>query len=67
MENKKKENLDYIFQEVDETTNVYNNVNQNVDELFKVVGTNLENAERLNAVPYSYWRMTFKELFTTSL
>lgn len=67
MEKKKKENLDYIFQEVDETTNVYNNINQNVDELFKVVGTNLENAERLSAVPYSYWRMTFKELFKKPL
>lgn len=60
---KEKQNNDYIFQEVDETTNVYNNVNQNVDELFKVVGTNLENVERLNAVPYSYWRITFTELF----
>ncbi len=67
MADNKKVNFDYIFQEVDETTNVYNNINQNVDELFKVVGTNIEESEKLSAVPYSYWRMTIKELFKKPL
>ncbi len=38
-------------------------IDANLDDLFKVVGTNEENIEQLDAVPYSYWRMTFSYLF----
>ncbi len=38
-------------------------IEANLDDLFKVVGTNDENLEQLDATPYSYWRLVFKELF----
>ncbi len=38
-------------------------INANLDDLFKVVGTNDENLEKLESAPYSYWRMVFAELF----
>ncbi|MDR0934906.1 MAG: ABC transporter permease [Erysipelotrichaceae bacterium] len=54
-----------IFREVseEETVPVEETVEQNVAELFKVVGTSEENSERIDTVPFSYWRITFKELF----
>lgn len=53
-----------IFREVsEETVPVEATVEQNVADLFKVVGTTPENSERVDSVPFSYWKMTFKELF----
>ncbi len=43
--------------------NVDSTISANLDDLFKVVGTSDENIEQLDAVPYSYWRMTFSYLF----
>lgn len=62
-----KENIENIFREIDETAPLENTVVQNVDDLFKVVGTTNDNIEHLNSTPYSYWRMTFKELFKKPL
>lgn len=38
-----------------------------IEDLFTVVGTTNENAERLDATPYSYWRETFKQLWKNPL
>lgn len=57
-----KDNLD-IFKEVDETTDIDKTIVQNVEDLFTVVGTSPESAEHISSTPYSYWRMTIKELF----
>lgn len=35
----------------------------NLDDLFKIVGTADDKIEQLDSAPYSYWRMTFKQLF----
>ena len=35
----------------------------NFDDLFKVVGTSDEEIEKLDSAPYSYWRMTARQLF----
>lgn len=42
---------------VDET------IQTNLNDLFKVVGTSDEKIDRLESAPYSYWRMTFNQLF----
>ena len=36
---------------------------ENIDDLFKVVGTSDERIEKLDSTPYSYWRLTFSHLF----
>ncbi len=38
-----------------------------IEELFTIVGTTEEDAERIDAVPYSYWRETFKQLWKKPL
>ncbi len=63
----KKIERDDIFRIYDETVDVEENVEKNVKELFTVVGTSPENIEHLDSTPYSYWRMTFKELFKRPL
>lgn len=55
-----------IFRIYDEVP-VEETVALDVDKLFEVVGTSDENIERISSTPYSYWRMTFKELFKRPL
>lgn len=38
-------------------------IEENIDDLFKVVGTSDERIEKLDSTPYSYWRLTFSHLF----
>ncbi|MDY0177883.1 MAG: ABC transporter permease [Erysipelotrichia bacterium] len=57
-----KKDLFREFRE-EETIQIEDAVEQNVSELFKVVGTSPENIEKLDAVPFSYWKITFKALF----
>ena len=54
-----------IFREIseEETLLVEETVEQNISELFKVVGTSEENIEKIDTVPFSYWKITFKALF----
>lgn len=61
----KKENIDIenIFKEVDETVPVDQTIEKNIEDLFTVVGTSSEKVEHISSTPYSYWRMTSKELF----
>ncbi len=42
--------------------NVDSTITANLNDLFKVVGNDEQNVEHLDAVPYSYWRMVFREL-----
>ena len=52
-----------IYEEVP----VEDTVALDVDKLFEVVGTSDENIEHISSTPYSYWKMTFKELFKRPL
>ncbi len=63
MAKKDQINTDDIFRIVDETVPVEETIEKNVNDLFTVVGTSQENVEHISATPYSYWRMTAKELF----
>ncbi|MDI9503608.1 MAG: ABC transporter permease [Erysipelotrichaceae bacterium] len=38
-------------------------IRHDIEDLFTVVGTKDEEFEKLDAIPYSYWRSTFKRLF----
>ena len=58
---------DDIFRVYDETVDVEENIEKNVEDLFTVVGTSPENIEHIDSTPYSYWRMTAKELFKRPL
>ena len=39
----------------------------NIDDLFTIVGTQDDEIEKLHSAPYSYWRITFKNLFKNPL
>ena len=69
---KKNEN-DVLFQVIDDdprlagAKDVEETIPENIDDLFKVVGTSDERVERLDTTPYSYWRLTFRHLFKNPL
>lgn len=50
-----------------DSTPVDDTINTNVKDLFTVVGSSREESERLDSAPYSYWRMTFQQLFKNPL
>ena len=49
------------------TKNVDELIPHNVDDLFTVVGTQDDEIEKLNTAPYSYWKITFRNLFKNPL
>ena len=70
----KKENEKALFQTIDdsprvakEAVPVEQTIDQNVEDLFTVVGVSNEKIEKLDATPYSYWRLTFKQLVKNPL
>ena len=71
--NKKPNQNDVLFQVIDDdprlagSVDVEETIPENIDDLFKVVGTSDERAERLDSTPYSYWRLTFSHLFKNPL
>lgn len=71
--NKKPNQNDALFQVIDDdprlagSVDVEETIPENIDDLFKVVGTSDERAERLDSTPYSYWRLTFSHLFKNPL
>jgi len=38
-------------------------IRNNTEDLFTMVGTNIEKIDEITSAPYSYWRETFKQLF----
>ena len=42
---------------------IQDTIGYDVDELFKVIGPNIEKIDTVSAAPYSYWRETIKQLF----
>ena len=61
---KKKQKInenDALFQVIDDdprlagAKDVEETLPENIDDLFKVVGTSDERVERLDSTPYSYW------------
>ena len=69
----KKNDNDVLFQVIDDdprlagAVDVQETIPENIDDLFKVVGTSDERVERLDTTPYSYWRLTFRHLFKNPL
>lgn len=70
----KKENEKALFQTIDdsprvakEAVPVEQTIDQNVEDLFTVVGVSNEKIEKLDATPYSYWTLTFKQLVKNPL
>ena len=68
----KKKNLkqdENLFQIIDDdprlagAVEVEKTIDSDIESLFTVVGTSDEKIEKLDAVPYSYWSLTFKYLF----
>lgn len=49
------------------SVDVEETIPENIDDLFKVVGTSDERVEKLDSTPYSYWRLTFHHLFKNPL
>lgn len=43
--------------------NIDSQISHDIEDLFTVVGTKDEEFEKLDAIPYSYWRSTFRRLF----
>ena len=72
---KNNDKYEHLFAPIDEendprlvgATNVSEAVDTNINDLFTVVGPKVEESERLNAAPYSYWRMTFNHLLKNPL
>ena len=70
---KKEDSVNKIFQVIDDdprlagAKDVEETIPENIEDLFKVVGTSDERVERLDSTPYSYWRLTFKHLFKNPL
>ncbi len=68
-----KFNVEDLFQEINDDPRMVDatpsteTVDQNLDDLFKVVGPKVEESERLDSAPYSYWRMTFTHLLKNPL
>lgn len=73
MAKKAKSNDELLFQVIDDdprlagAMDVEETIPENIDDLFKVVGTSDERIEKLDSTPYSYWRLTFKFLFKNPL
>ena len=69
MKNKAKSQDELLFQTIDDdprlagAVDVEQTIPENIDDLFKVVGTSDERIEKLDSTPYSYWSLTFKHLF----
>lgn len=42
---------------------IQDTIRYNVEDLFTLVGTNVEKIDEIGTAPYSYWRETFKQLF----
>jgi oligopeptide transport system permease protein len=47
--------------------NIDSLISHDIEDLFRVVGAKDEEFEKLDAVPYSYWRSTFRRLFKNPL
>jgi oligopeptide transport system permease protein len=41
---------------------ISDNLDTNIKDLFTVVGPKIEESDKINSAPYSYWKMTFKQL-----
>ena len=73
MKNKAKSQDELLFQTIDDdprlagAVDVEQTIPENIDDLFKVVGTSDERIEKLDSTPYSYWSLTFKHLFKNPL
>lgn len=69
----KQNEIENLFKEINDDPRMIDSVpvgetvEQNLDDLFTVVGPSVEESERLNSAPYSYWRLTFKQLFKNPL
>ena len=67
--NKKVDDNQALFQVIGDdprlagAVDVEETIPENIDDLFKVVGTSDERIEKLDSTPYSYWRLTFSHLF----
>ena len=68
------EEIEKLFTSVNDTdprlansTPVDDTIETNVKDLFTVVGSSVEESERLDSAPYSYWRITFQQLFKNPL
>ena len=70
---KQKSQEELLFQTIDDdprlagAVDVEDTIPENIDDLFKVVGTSDERIEKLDSTPYSYWRLTFSHLFKNPL
>ena len=71
---KNNDKYEHLFAPIDENdprlveaSNVSDTIETNINDLFTVVGPKVEEPERLNAAPYSYWRMTFNHLLKNPL
>lgn len=70
---KKKVVEDNLFRTISDdprladTVEVEKTIDENIEDLFKVVGTSDEKIEKLDSTPYSYWSLTFKYLFKNPL
>ena len=69
-----KEEIERLFTEISDddprlagSTPVGDTIDTNIKDLFTVVGSSREESERLDSAPYSYWRMTFQQLFKNPL
>ena len=72
--NYSNEEIEKLFSEVTDedprlagSTPVDDTIDTNFKDLFTVVGSSQEESERLDSAPYSYWRMTFQQLFKNPL
>ncbi|MBR0294600.1 MAG: ABC transporter permease [Bacilli bacterium] len=66
--------VEKLFKEINDddprladSTPVDSTIESNFKDLFTVVGSSREESERLDSAPYSYWRMTFQQLFKNPL
>lgn len=69
-----EQDIEKLFKEVNDedprladSTPVDSTIETNFKDLFTVVGSSREESERLDSAPYSYWRMTFQQLFKNPL
>ena len=69
-----KEEIEKLFNEITDddprlasSTPVDDTIDTNFKDLFTVIGSSQEESERLDSAPYSYWRMTFQQLFKNPL
>ncbi len=73
MKKKNKIDEENLFKLIDDdpraidSVEVDDTIQTNLNDLFKVVGTSDEQIDRLESAPYSYWRMTFTQLFKNPL